>query len=133
MHLDDLLSKEIEIDFDKNLAIKESVIKSIIHKWPDQIYDIIIMMQKNSSLKHYVFQLPDASGVLEFNLNRNIKKIDIHYYDKNDLSNQRKFKSLLGEVYADILEDHALEQVNYSQFDQHSKQDLDQFLDTYNN
>tara|TARA_Y100000591_G_C21457435_1_gene509105 strand:+ start:80 stop:478 length:399 start_codon:yes stop_codon:yes gene_type:complete len=116
MHLDDLLSNEIQIDFDNNLGIKPGVIKSIIHKWPDQIYDIIIMMQKDKKLSHYVFQLPDASGVLELNLNRKTKKLNVVFYDKNTLSNQRKFKTLLGEVYADILEDQALENANYSSF-----------------
>ena len=52
MHLDELLSKEIEIDFDTNLTIRESKLKSIIHKWPDQIYDIIIMVQKDPALEH---------------------------------------------------------------------------------
>ncbi len=127
MHLDELLSKEIEIDFDTNLTIRESKLKSIIHKWPDQIYDIIIMMQKDPALEHYVFQLPDTSGVLEFNLNRKTKKIDINFFDKNDLNNQRKFKSLLGEVYADILEEQALEHINYSQYDEQLKNELDDF------
>tara|TARA_B100000131_G_C17746496_1_gene463331 strand:+ start:145 stop:540 length:396 start_codon:yes stop_codon:yes gene_type:complete len=131
MHLDELLSKEIEIDFETNLTIRESKIKSIIHKWPDQIYDIIIMMQKDRSLKHYVFQLPDTSGVLEFNLNRKTKKIDINFYNKNDLKNQRKFKSLLGEVYADILEEQALEHMNYTIYDKQLNDDISKLLDDY--
>ena len=131
MHLDELLSKEIEIDFETNLTIRESKIKSIIHKWPDQIYDIIIMMQKDRALKHYVFQLPDTSGVLEFNLNRKTKKIDINFYNKNDLKNQRKFKSLLGEVYADILEEQALEHMNYTIYDKQLNDDINNLLDDY--
>ena len=129
MHLDDLLSNEIQIDFDNNLGIKPCVIKSIIHKWPDQIYDIIIMMQKDKELSHYVFQLPDASGTLEFNLNRKTKKLNVVFYDKDDLTNQRKFKTLLGEVYADILEEQALENANYTSFTNAKKTHFDDSYD----
>jgi hypothetical protein len=113
MHLDELLSKEIQLDFDKNLEISEETIKKIIHQWPDQIYDIIIMFQNDLELSHYVFQLPDASGVIEFDIDRQNNKINIMFHSRNELQNQRKFKNLLGEVYADIIEDQAIDHMNY--------------------
>ena len=58
-----------KIDFANDLHISQDKIKEYIHNWPDEIYEIIIMLQKTPSLKHYIYHLPNGDGVLEFNLN----------------------------------------------------------------
>ena len=103
MHLNDLFSDEIKIDFANDLHISEDKIKSYIHSWPDEIFEIIIMLQNNSDMNHYIYHLPNGDGVLEFNLNDSTKKIDIMFHDKNNLKLQKKFKHLLGKIYEDIM------------------------------
>ena len=103
MRLKDLLSKEIEFEFDKHLHISEKKIKKYIHKWPDQIYDIVSLLQKKNSKPYYIFPLPNGEGTLEFKTNKKTKRIDIYFYDKNTYKIQQRFKHLLGQIYEDLL------------------------------
>ena len=94
------------------MHISESKIKKIIHQWPEEIFEIIMMIQKNKELNHYVYQLPSNEGSLEFNVNKKTKKIDISYHPKENLKFQRRFKQLLGEVYKDIEADKQMGNYN---------------------
>ena len=60
------------------LHISEEKIKEYIHNWLDEIYEIIIMLQNDPNLDHYIYHLPNGDGVLEFNLNN---EINIRYYN----------------------------------------------------
>tara|TARA_A100001015_G_scaffold174960_1_gene194510 strand:+ start:15032 stop:15415 length:384 start_codon:yes stop_codon:yes gene_type:complete len=124
MHLNDLFSKEVTIDFAKNLHISESKIKTYIHNWPDEIYEIIIMLQNENNPNHFIYHLPNGDGVLEFNLNPKTKKIDIIFHDKNNLKLHKKFKHLLGKIYEDILNEH----LHLQTHSEPSIEDIDTFL-----
>ena len=124
MHLNDLFSNEIKIDFANDLHISQNKIKEYIHNWPDEIYEIIIMLQKTPSLKHYIYYLPNGDGVLEFNLNDESKKIDIIFHNKNNLKLHKRFKHLLGKIYEDIMYEKT--QVHNSL--KHSIEEIDSFL-----
>ena len=124
MHLNDLFSNEIKIDFANDLHISQDKIKEYIHNWPDEIYEIIIMLQKTPTLKHYIYHLPNGDGVLEFNLNDESKKIDIIFHDKNNLKLHKRFKHLLGKIYEDIMYEKTQVHKNLK----HSIEEIDSFL-----
>ena len=124
MHLNDLFSKEIKIDFANDLHISQDKIKEYIHNWPDEIYEIIIMLQNSPKLKHYIYYLPNGDGVLEFNMIGKHKKIDIIFHDKNNLKLHKRFKNLLGKIYEDIMYEKTKAQTNLK----HSVEEIDSFL-----
>lgn len=102
MKLKELLFSDINIELDSDLNIKKSYLKKIFRSWPVEILEIILLLQKNKKMKHYVFQLPNGDGALEFNLKRRNKVLCLTFHDKNNLNFQRRFKRLLAEVYRDI-------------------------------
>jgi hypothetical protein len=124
MHLNDLFSNEIKIDFANDLHISESKIKEYIHRWPDEIYEIIIMLQNSDQLKHYIYHLPNGDGVLEFNLNEKNKKIDIIFHNINNLKLHKRFKHLLGKIYEDIMYEKTQAQISLDP----SVEQIDSFL-----
>ena len=127
MHLNDLFSNEIKIDFAANLNISEDKIKEYIHNWPDEIYEIIIMLQKSDELNHYIYHLPNGDGVLEFNLDCIDNKINISFHDKNNLKLHKKFKQLLGKVYEDIMQEKTRSEASF----RHSVEEIDLFLSNF--
>jgi len=100
--LKDMLSEAICIDFHTHLNLSEAELKDIISKWPEQIYGIIIMMQREESLSHYVFRLPNGNGLLDFTLDKERKTMNIKYQELSKLTFEKKFSELLGDVYQDI-------------------------------
>mgnify|MGYP001331785932 CR=1 FL=1 len=124
MNLGQLFADQITIKLDPQLHITKSKLKKYIHQWPNEIYEIIISMQNDERLDHYIYQLPNGEGVLEFNLDSNTRLLDISYQNKNHLKFQQKFKKMLNIVYKDIAED-----VNYQQKTQFATIDeVDQFF-----
>ncbi|RAP28961.1 hypothetical protein DID78_04235 [Candidatus Marinamargulisbacteria bacterium SCGC AG-343-D04] len=108
IHLSELLAKEIKVDFNQKINISDRLIKKYCHMWPEEIYEIVMMLQKNKKLKHYVYNLPNGDGSLEFILKSRTKKIDIVFHSKDNLRFQKKFKKLLGEVYKDIQDENRI-------------------------
>ena len=124
MNLGQLFADQIIIKLDPQLHIAKSKLKKYIQQWPNEIYEIIISMQNDERLDHYIYQLPNGEGVLEFNLDINTRLLDISYQNKNHLKFQQKFKKMLNIVYKDIAED-----VNYQQKTQFATIDeVDQFF-----
>ena len=117
MHLNELLSNEIYLDFTPDLHIREDRIRAFIHRWPEQIYEIIILLQKDNDTDHYIFQLPSGEGVLEFDVNNGTNTIDITFHNRDNLKFHRKFKMLLGEVFEDILSEKTKKKVHIKSVD----------------
>ena len=121
MKLGDLFANQITVSLAPDLHITESKLAMYINSWASEIYEIIITMQQDLRLDHYIYQLPNGDGVLEFNLDHSTNILDITFQDKNHLKFQQKFKKLLDIVYKDLAlkKNHKLvtEQVNLDDVD----------------
>ena len=103
MQLSELLSQEIFVDFCPKLHVNEEKIKDFIRRWPSQIYEIVISLQRATHTDHYLYKLPSNEGILEFELNKKTNKLDVTFHPRQKVTFKTRFKHLLGEVFEDIL------------------------------
>jgi hypothetical protein len=102
MKLSKMFAEEIDIELSSNSHLSETEIRNYIRKWPDLIYDILIMMKNNIKMSEYSFHLPDGTGALEFKLDRQSKLLDIKFDIINKYNTQKRFSDLLVKIYEDI-------------------------------
>ena len=117
MQLRELLLQEICVDFCPKLDVNEEKIKSFIHRWPSQIYDIIISLQRAKHTNHYLYKLPSNEGILEFELDKKTKQLDVRFHPRQKVTFKTRFKHLLGEVFEDILSSKAHKKVHIETVD----------------
>lgn len=102
MDLKHLLSGEIELNLDRNHSLEDSELKELIHKYPQEFFDTIILIQKTKESPQYV-ELPDCKKPLKFVLKKN--KIQIFFSEDVMEENHVKFKALLGQIYEDLIDE----------------------------
>ena len=125
MNLGQLFAEQISIKLTSNLNIRETKLRRYLNLWAEDIYNIVMSMQRDERLNHYIYQLPNGDGVLEFNLDLDTAELDIQFQDKNHLKFQQKFKSMLTHVYNDI----AAEKTNKRDVKFASVDEVDQFFE----
>ena len=103
MQLAELLLKEVKIEFCSNLSIDLDRLKEFIKKWPSEIFNIIIYLQYSKISDHYLYKLPNNEGILEFELDKKTKQLDVTFHPRQKVTFKTRFKHLLGEVFEDIL------------------------------
>jgi hypothetical protein len=127
MNLSDLLSE----DFALKLCLKSSIdtkeLTKLIKRYPEEIVETILDLQRDMRKPQFL-SLPSKKKQLKFMVRK--KKLIIEFAEEKKNTNQVKFKSLLGQIYEEIMDENQV-RVTHMQNFEHSIDEVDDMLSKF--